>query len=79
MLAHPGFITQRRPGRLQSNGIFLEITARNGHNMTNGHVARVAREAGAALVVDTDAHGPDDLITGQRAHQVALGAGLSEG
>jgi histidinol phosphatase-like PHP family hydrolase len=46
--------------------------------MTNGHVARVAREAGAALVVDTDAHGPDDLITGQRARLVALGAGLGE-
>ena len=33
--------------------------------MTNGHVARIAREAGAAMVVDTDAHAPDDLITGR--------------
>jgi histidinol phosphatase-like PHP family hydrolase len=41
-------------------------------------VARIAREACTALVVDTDAHGPDDLITSTRARQVALGAGLSE-
>ena len=45
--------------------------------MTNGHVARVAGEAGALMVVDTDAHAPEDLITGQRAREVALGAGLS--
>ncbi|HEY3274172.1 MAG TPA: histidinol phosphate phosphatase domain-containing protein [Methanocella sp.] len=78
VLAHPGFLTTEEARMAKSNGIFLEITARKGHNMTNGHVARVARETGAALVVDTDAHGPDDLITGERARLVALGAGLSE-
>lgn len=78
VLAHPGFIMLEEARMARSNGIFLEITARKGHNMTNGHVGRIAREAGAAMVVDTDAHGPDDLITGQRARQVALGAGLDE-
>ncbi|HMK46469.1 MAG TPA: PHP domain-containing protein, partial [Methanocella sp.] len=51
--------------------------SRGGHNMTNGHVAAVAKEAGAMLVVDTDTHGPGDLITSARALAVALGAGLS--
>jgi histidinol phosphatase-like PHP family hydrolase len=78
VLAHPGFIMREDALTAKSNGIFLEITARKGHNMTNGHVARVAREAGARMVVNTDAHAPDDLITGQRAQQVAMGAGLSE-
>jgi histidinol phosphatase-like PHP family hydrolase len=78
VLAHPGFITLEDARTAKSNGVFLEITARNGHNMTNGHVACVAREAGAAMVVDTDAHSPDNLITGKRAREVALGAGLSE-
>jgi histidinol phosphatase-like PHP family hydrolase len=78
VLAHPGFITLEEARTAKSNGIFLEITARKGHNMTNGHVVRIAREAGAAMVVDTDAHAPDDLITGKRAREVALGAGLSE-
>ena len=44
--------------------------------MTNGHVAATAKEAGARLVVDTDTHGPGDLITSTRALAVALGAGL---
>jgi histidinol phosphatase-like PHP family hydrolase len=77
VLAHPGFITLEEARTAASNDIFLEITARNGHNMTNGHVARIAREAGAMTIVDTDAHSPDNLITGQRAREVALGAGLT--
>jgi histidinol phosphatase-like PHP family hydrolase len=49
VLAHPGFITLDEARRAKSNDILLEITARNGHNMTNGHVARIALEAGAAM------------------------------
>lgn len=78
VLAHPGFVTLEEAGLAASNGILLEITSRGGHNMTNGHVARIAREAGALLVVDTDSHAPGDLITGARALAVARGAGLSE-
>lgn len=77
VLAHPGFITLEEARTAAANDILLEITARKGHNMTNGHIARVAVEAGALMVVDSDAHAPEDLITGQRAREVALGAGLS--
>ena len=76
ILAHPGLITVEEAGIAEENGVFLELTARNGHSLTNGHVARVAQETGARLLVNTDAHSPDDLITGEGALQVALGAGL---
>ncbi|HUL61464.1 MAG TPA: histidinol phosphate phosphatase domain-containing protein [Methanocella sp.] len=78
ILAHPGFITPEVARTARKNGIFLEITARCGHNMTNGYVARVARDEDVLLVVDSDAHGPDDLISGERARAVALGAGLND-
>ncbi len=78
VLAHPGFITLEDARTAKASNTRLEITARSGHNMTNGHVVRIAREAGAAMVVDTDAHAPGDLITGKRAIEVALGAGMSE-
>ena len=78
ILAHPGFITEEEAGIAADNGVFLEITARYGHNMTNGHVARIATKAGAKLVINTDTHSPDDLITRERAILVARGAGLSE-
>ncbi|WP_406657992.1 histidinol phosphate phosphatase domain-containing protein [Methanolobus sp. ZRKC2] len=78
ILAHPGFITPEEAETARDNDVCLEITARNGHNRTNGHVARIGLEAGATLVVDTDAHSPDNLITRDFAKMVAMGAGLTE-
>jgi histidinol phosphatase-like PHP family hydrolase len=78
ILAHPGFITPTEARLAADKGVFLEITARSGHSITNGHVARIAFEQGARLVVDTDAHGPGDLITSETALRVLVGAGLTE-
>ncbi len=78
ILAHPGLITVEDAELARDNGITLEITSRNGHNRTNGHVARIASETGANLTVDTDSHAPEDLITDEVAFKIALGAGLNE-
>jgi histidinol phosphatase-like PHP family hydrolase len=78
ILAHPGFITEEEAALAASNGIAVELTARGGHNITNGHVAQVARRAGAKLVINTDAHTPRDFMDQSRARLVALGAGLTE-
>jgi histidinol phosphatase-like PHP family hydrolase len=78
ILAHPGFITIEEAETARDNDVCLEITARNGHNRTNGHVARIGMEAGATLVVDTDAHSPENLITRDFARKVAMGCGLTE-
>jgi len=78
ILAHPGFITIEEAETARDNDVCLEITARNGHNRTNGHVARIGMEAGATLVVDTDAHSPENLITRDYARKVAMGSGLTE-
>jgi histidinol phosphatase-like PHP family hydrolase len=78
ILAHPGFITEEEAALAASNGIALELTARGGHNITNGHVAQVARRTGAKLVINTDAHTPRDFMDQSRARLVALGAGLTE-
>ncbi len=78
ILAHPGLITVEDSELARDNGICLEITSRNGHNRTNGHVVRIAKETGASLVVDTDTHAPHDLITDEVALKIAMGAGLDE-
>lgn len=78
ILAHPGLISEEEVLMAANRGIFLEITARKGHSLTNGHVAAVARAQGARLVLNSDAHEPADLITEKWARQIALGAGLSE-
>ncbi len=76
ILAHPGLITREEAALAAKRGITLELSARRGHSYTNGHVARMARETGAHLVLNTDAHSPEDLLTLKEAKRIALGAGL---
>lgn len=78
VLAHPGLITDEECGLAVLNSVHLEITARGGHNASNGHVASVAKRLGALMLVNTDSHAPGDLISDERALKVALGAGLDE-
>ena len=78
VLAHPGFLTLEEARLAKENGVLIEITGRMGHNITNGHVVGVAREAGAAMVIDSDAHAPENLMDEAAARTVALGAGMTE-
>ena len=76
VLAHPGFLTEEDARLAAANEVFLEITARRGHSLTNGHVARLAIEAGARMIVNSDAHEPSDLLKPDFQRAVALGAGI---
>jgi len=78
ILAHPGFISVEDVMTAARKGIFLEITARKGHSLTNGYVAQLAKEHGGRMVLNSDAHSPSDLVTLQWAKKIALGAGLTE-
>ncbi len=78
ILAHPGLITVEEVEVAKENGIALEISSRRGHCLGNGHVAKLATEIGADLVVNTDTHMPGDLISYEMAYKVALGAGLRD-
>ena len=76
ILAHPGLVTVEEARLATANGVYLEISARGGHGLANGHVARVARKAGASLVLNTDMHTPSDLIDQETARRVAAATGL---
>ena len=78
ILAHPGLITLEDARLAAENDIYLEITSRKGHCLANGHVANIACQAGARLVVNTDTHTPQDMIDQEMARRVAAGAGLKE-
>ena len=78
ILGHPGLITVEEAEIAKENDIYLEISARKGHCLGNGHVANVAREVGNKLLVDTDTHAPSDLITFDKSYEIALGAGLTD-
>lgn len=78
ILAHPGMITRQEAELALKNNVYLEITARKGHSLSNGHVAKMAAATGARLVINTDAHEPGDLIDDVFAHTILLGAGVNE-
>lgn len=78
ILAHPGLISEEDVALAALNGVALEISGRQGHSFTNGHVASLARKKGARLVICSDAHSPGDLMTPEFVRMVALGAGLGE-
>lgn len=77
ILAHPGLLDEEAAAAAAANGVFLEVTAKFGHNMGNGRVVEVARKAGARLLLGSDAHEPGHLLSQEHARTVLLGAGLS--
>jgi histidinol phosphatase-like PHP family hydrolase len=77
ILAHPGLITREEAELAAGNGVFLELSAKPNHCATNGHVARIARLAGARLIVNSDNHGLEFLAE-EQARRIVLGAGLEE-
>ena len=77
ILAHPGLITEEEAKMAAARGIYLEITTRKGHSLSNGHVAQMARKFKVKLVLDNDAHSPADFAGKKMATNIALGAGLT--
>lgn len=78
ILAHPGLITEKEIKLAKRKGIYLELSARRGHSLTNGYIAKLAKKIGAKLVINTDAHSSSELFTKEILRKVGLGAGLSE-
>lgn len=76
VIGHPGHITEDEINRAVANDVYLEISARGGHCLTNGHVARLGQSLGAKLIVNSDAHSPSDFLTSEFQRSVALGAGI---
>ena len=78
ILGHPGLITQEEVIVARNNGVCLEISAKKGHSLTNGHVAKIAIENNAKMVIDTDSHSGDDFISNNMAEKILKGAGIPE-
>jgi len=78
ILAHPGLISLEDARLASQNNVYLEISTRKGHCYTNGHVVNMAKLSGAKLILNTDSHGPGDLVNLEEAKAIARGAGLTD-
>ena len=76
LLAHPGLLTEEDACVGRERGLVFELSARKGHSAANGRVARVCREVGATMVVNSDSHAPGDLLTEAVVANIVVGAGL---
>ena len=78
ILAHPGLISEQDADEAARYGIYLELSARQGANWSNGHVYKMARIAGAPIIVNSDAHDEAGLLSAPKAEALVRGAGASE-
>jgi len=76
ILAHPGIISTEDLLLAKEKGVTLEITARKGHSLSNGYVAKEAMKFGVPLCINTDAHSPSDLITMEMAIKILHASGI---
>lgn len=76
ILAHPGLILPEDVKRAAELNVNLEITSRKGHSLTNGYVAKLAKEFDAPIVLNTDAHQPSDFFTKEFRMTILKGCGL---
>jgi putative hydrolase len=78
ILAHPGLITDEDAELAAERGTLLEISGRSGHSFTNGHVAKAAAKSGAGIILNSDTHSPENIMTEEFARKVLEGAGLAQ-
>jgi putative hydrolase len=78
ILAHPGLITEEEVLLAKEHSVYLELTSRKGHSLTNGHVAKLAHKIGTPMILNSDTHAPGDIWPVNRLHEVVVGAGLME-
>ena len=78
ILVHPGLISEEDTRFAAERSIYLELSARKGHSLSNGHVAKYSKRFGVKMLLNTDAHSPSDLISNEMAIKIVVGAGLTE-
>ena len=76
ILAHPGLLSEEEAHLAAERGIYVEISARRGHSLSNGHIVRLWYEYGFPIILNTDTHSPEDLIDDEFAKKIIISAGI---
>ena len=77
ILAHPGFLTDSQVIQGAERELFFELSARKGHCLGNGLVARLCEQHNGLMLVNSDAHNPNDFLIRSLTEKIVLGSGLS--
>ena len=77
LLSHPGIISTEEAKLAAKNDIYIEITSRVGHSLTNGRVVETGRKEGVKFLINSDSHNYTNLYRGDFQKEVAFGSGLN--
>ncbi len=77
-LAHPGFITNTELKLAVKNNVWIELTMRGGHSLTNGYVYSKGKNIDVNFIISSDSHKPSDLFNLKKYTSTALGSGMTE-
>ena len=78
ILAHPGILSEEEARLAAEKKIHIEISARKGHSLSNGHIAKLWYKYRFPLILNTDTHTSDNLITDEFAKKILISAGIKE-
>ena len=78
ILAHPGMIDIEDVKLARAKGVFLEVTTRKSHSKTNRRLVKLALKHKAPIVLNTDAHAPEDLMDNKKRRLFLKSLGISE-
>jgi histidinol phosphatase-like PHP family hydrolase len=78
ILAHPGHLSYEIAFLAAKNNVKIEITTKTKHGTTNKEVAQIALKNRAKLIMNTDTHEPEHLLTEKRIIKVLTSAGLTD-
>lgn len=78
LVLHPGSLTIEEATCAARRGVYLELSLCPRHGLFNGHVARLAEQAGASLLAGSNARQPHDMLPLPGRRAVLRGAGLNE-
>lgn len=77
ILAHPGNISQEEAGLAKERGVFLELTTRKGHSRGNKYAVEMFKNTGVGLLINNDAHTPEDILKPEELKDIAISCGLN--
>ncbi|MDI6641888.1 MAG: histidinol phosphate phosphatase domain-containing protein, partial [Elusimicrobiota bacterium] len=78
IIAHPGMISEEDVKLSVENNVALEITTRKLYTSTNYHVAALAKKYNAKLVLNSDTHLSNELLTEDTVADVLKAAKLKK-
>jgi len=78
ILAHPGLLEEKDAELAAEKKIAIELSARDGHSLSNGHIARLWYKYNFPLVLNTDTHSPENLIDDSFAEILIISAGIKK-